>query len=83
MMRKSALPLTVTSEQLDEFIHGIRDVVELAETSPKFRTEALAMARAVPQKPDAVAPLGFEFSCERKSIGNLSIERRASGRSTK
>jgi ornithine--oxo-acid transaminase len=45
MVLKAASPLTVTSEQLDELIHGIRDVVELAETSPKFSTEALAMAR--------------------------------------
>jgi hypothetical protein len=35
----------VTPEQLDEFIEGIRDVVEMAQTSPTFWTEALGMAR--------------------------------------
>jgi hypothetical protein len=35
----------VTSEQLDEFVDAIRDVVELAQTSPAFWTEALGMAR--------------------------------------
>jgi hypothetical protein len=37
--------LIVTPEQLDEFVQSIRDVVELAETSPAFWTEALGMAR--------------------------------------
>jgi ornithine--oxo-acid transaminase len=45
MVLKAAPPLTVTSEQLDEFVEGIRDVVELAQTSPTFWTEALALAR--------------------------------------
>jgi ornithine--oxo-acid transaminase len=45
MVLKAAPPLTVTSEQLDEFVKAIRDVVEMAETSPTFWTEALAMVR--------------------------------------
>jgi ornithine--oxo-acid transaminase len=45
MVLKAAPPLMVSSEQLDEFVLAIRAVVELAETSPKFWTEALAMAR--------------------------------------
>ena len=45
MVLKAAPPLTVTSEQLDEFVEGIRDVVEMAQTSLTFWTEALAMVR--------------------------------------
>jgi ornithine--oxo-acid transaminase len=45
MVLKAAPPLTVTSEQLDEFVSALRDVVELAQTSPGFWTEALGMAR--------------------------------------
>jgi ornithine--oxo-acid transaminase len=45
MVLKVAPPLIVTSEQLDEFVEGIRDVVEMAQTSPAFWTEALAMVR--------------------------------------
>jgi ornithine--oxo-acid transaminase len=45
MVLKAAPPLTVTSEQLDEFVSAIREVVELAQTSPGFWTEALGMAR--------------------------------------
>ena len=45
MVLKAAPPLMVTSEQLDEFVEGIRDVVEMAQTSPTFWTEALALAR--------------------------------------
>ena len=45
MVLKAAPPLTVTSGQLDEFVGGIRDVVEMAQTSPAFWTEALAMVR--------------------------------------
>jgi ornithine--oxo-acid transaminase len=45
MVLKAAPPLMVTSEQLDEFVDAIRDVVELAQTSPAFWTEALGMAR--------------------------------------
>jgi ornithine--oxo-acid transaminase len=45
MVLKAAPPLIVTDEQLDHFVQAIRDVVELAETSPAFWTEALGMAR--------------------------------------
>jgi ornithine--oxo-acid transaminase len=45
MVLKAAPPLMVTSEQLDEFVAGIRDVVEMAQTSPAFWTEALSMVR--------------------------------------
>jgi ornithine--oxo-acid transaminase len=45
MVLKAAPPLMVTSEQLDEFVRAIRDVVDLAENSPSFWTEALGMAR--------------------------------------
>jgi ornithine--oxo-acid transaminase len=45
MVLKAAPPLIVTEAQLDEFVAGIREVVELAETSPSFWTEALGMVR--------------------------------------
>jgi ornithine--oxo-acid transaminase len=45
MVLKAAPPLTATSEQLDEFVRAIRDVVEMAQTSPAFWTEALGMVR--------------------------------------
>jgi ornithine--oxo-acid transaminase len=45
MVLKAAPPLSVTPEQLDEFVEAIRDVVELAQTSPTFWAEALGMAR--------------------------------------
>jgi len=45
MVLKAAPPLMVTSEQLDEFVEAIRDVVEMAQTSLTFWTEALAMVR--------------------------------------
>jgi ornithine--oxo-acid transaminase len=45
MVLKAAPPLIVTQEQLDAFVTAIRDVVEMAETSPSFWTEALQMAR--------------------------------------
>jgi ornithine--oxo-acid transaminase len=45
MVLKAAPPLMVGPEQLDEFVEAIRDVVELAQTSPAFWTEALGMAR--------------------------------------
>ncbi len=45
MVLKAAPPLMVTAEQLDEFVDGIRDVIEMAQTSPAFWTEALGMAR--------------------------------------
>jgi ornithine--oxo-acid transaminase len=45
MVLKAAPPLIVADEQLDEFVGAIREVVELAETSPAFWTETLGMAR--------------------------------------
>jgi ornithine--oxo-acid transaminase len=45
MVLKAAPPLMVTSQQLDEFVEAIRGVVEMAQTSATFWTEALAMAR--------------------------------------
>src|ERR1700720_2004831 len=45
MVLKAAPPLMVTSEQMDEFVEAIRDVVEMAQTSLAFWTEALAMVR--------------------------------------
>jgi len=45
MVLKAAPPLMVTSEQLDEYVDAIRDVVEMAQNSPAFWTEALAMMR--------------------------------------
>jgi hypothetical protein len=45
MVLKAAPPLIVTAEQLDEFVWAIRGVVELAEMSPAFRTEAPGMPR--------------------------------------
>ncbi len=45
MVLKAAPPLIVTSEQLNEFVEAIGSVVEMAETSPAFWTEALHMVR--------------------------------------
>jgi ornithine--oxo-acid transaminase len=45
MVLKAAPPLVVSEEQLNQFVAAIRDVVELAETSTGFWTEALNMAR--------------------------------------
>lgn len=45
MVLKAAPPLTVTPEYLDEFVNAIRGVVEMAQTSPAFWTEALGMIR--------------------------------------
>jgi ornithine--oxo-acid transaminase len=45
MVLKAAPPLTVTVKQLDEFTKDICEVVEQAQTSPTFWTEALGMAR--------------------------------------
>jgi ornithine--oxo-acid transaminase len=45
MVLKAAPPLTVTSEQLGEFVFAIRDIVEMAQTSAAFWTEALSMVR--------------------------------------
>ena len=45
MVLKAAPPLVVSEGQLDEFVSAIRDVVEIADTSPSFWTEALGLAR--------------------------------------
>jgi ornithine--oxo-acid transaminase len=45
MVLKAAPPLVVSEEQLDEFVAAIRDVVEVADSSPAFWTEALGLAR--------------------------------------
>ncbi len=45
MVLKAAPPLVVSEIQLDEFVTAIRDVVEVADSSPAFWTEALGLAR--------------------------------------
>jgi ornithine--oxo-acid transaminase len=45
MVLKAAPPLVSSEAQLDEFVSAIRDVVALADWSPAFWTEALALAR--------------------------------------
>ena len=45
MVLKAAPPLVVSEDQLSQFIAALRDIVELAETSAGFWTEALNMAR--------------------------------------
>jgi ornithine--oxo-acid transaminase len=45
MVLKAAPPLVVSEEQLDEFVQAIRSVVEVADTSATFWTEALNLAR--------------------------------------
>lgn len=45
LVLKAAPPLVVTEEQLHEFVDAIRDVVALADSSPSFWTEALALAK--------------------------------------
>jgi ornithine--oxo-acid transaminase len=45
MVLKAAPPLLVTQEQLDEFVEAIRGIVELADSSATFWTEALSLAR--------------------------------------
>ena len=48
MVLKAAPPLVVTDEQLDEFVKAITSIVELADSSAAFWTEALYLAgRAV------------------------------------
>lgn len=42
---KAAPPLVVSEEQLDQFVSAIRGVVEVADSSPSFWTEALGLAR--------------------------------------
>jgi ornithine--oxo-acid transaminase len=45
MVLKAAPPLVVSEEQLEEFVGAIRSVVELADTSAAFWTEALGLAK--------------------------------------
>lgn len=45
MVLKAAPPLVVSEEQLDQFVTAIREVVEVADSSPSFWTEALGLAR--------------------------------------
>jgi ornithine--oxo-acid transaminase len=45
MVLKAAPPLVVSEEQLDEFVEAIRSVVEVADSSATFWTEALNLAR--------------------------------------
>ena len=45
MVLKAAPPLLVREDQLDEFVAAIHDVVQMAQTSPAFWTEALGMVR--------------------------------------
>ena len=45
MVLKAAPPLVVTEEQIDAFVHGVREVVELAHSSSGFWSEALGLAR--------------------------------------
>ena len=45
MVLKAAPPLVISDAHLDEFVWAVRDVVALADSSPAFWTEALALAR--------------------------------------
>jgi ornithine--oxo-acid transaminase len=45
MVLKAAPPLVVSEEQLDEFVEALRSVVQVADTSATFWTEALNLAR--------------------------------------
>lgn len=45
MVLKAAPPLVVSEEQLGQFVTAIREVVEIADSSPSFWTEALGLAR--------------------------------------
>jgi ornithine--oxo-acid transaminase len=45
MVLKAAPPLSVSEEQLQEFVEAIRSVTELADASVTFWTEALNLAR--------------------------------------
>jgi ornithine--oxo-acid transaminase len=47
MVLKVAPPLVITESQLDEFVVGIRNVVDLMHTSASFWSEALGLARRV------------------------------------
>ncbi len=45
MVLKAAPPLVVSEQQLDQFVSAIREVAEIADSSPSFWTEALGLAR--------------------------------------
>jgi ornithine--oxo-acid transaminase len=45
LVLKAAPPLTVTEEQIEEFVVAVADVVEMAHTSSAFWSEALGLAR--------------------------------------
>ena len=45
MVLKAAPPLVVTEEEMQEFVRAVREVVDLAHSSPSFWTEALGLAR--------------------------------------
>jgi ornithine--oxo-acid transaminase len=45
MVLKVAPPLVVTEEQMQEFVHAVREVVDLAHSSASFWSEALGLAR--------------------------------------
>jgi ornithine--oxo-acid transaminase len=45
MVLKAAPPLVVTEQQIEEFVVAVRDLVELAHSSPSFWSEALGLAR--------------------------------------
>ena len=47
MVLKVAPPLVIEESQLDEFVRGIEQVVELMHTSSSFWTQALGLARRV------------------------------------
>jgi ornithine--oxo-acid transaminase len=45
MVLKVAPPLVASREQLEEFVAGIREVVELMHTSTSFWTDAVTLAK--------------------------------------
>ena len=45
MVLKAAPPLVVTEAEPEEFVAAVREVVELAHTSSRFRSKAPGMAR--------------------------------------
>lgn len=47
LVLKAAPPLVATEPQLDQFVNGLRDIIELMHNGTSFWTEALGMARRV------------------------------------
>ena len=47
MVLKVAPPLTVSEQQIEQFVEAIRDVVSLVHSSKTFWSEALGLARRV------------------------------------